>query len=778
MSPSVTLHPVPRLRLLRGVLPAVTALLLTAPPVLSAQSATAASATAASATAASATAASTEARPSPLTPADLLDVRTLAIGDFSPDGNWLLVRQARRGDGLGFVAARDGDPSYVRPAPVRLLLMNAATGDTSAILSAPRTLGAVAWSPDGARLAIATRDSVPALLVWERANRRLRTLSLGGARLAENSEVAWTKDGRLLVSVRERGWLDEVRARFDSLVRGPISVQDGTEPFLAWDVLRRLGNRALLVSWHPGTGRLDTLVTAAQLSSWSSSPDGSAITWREDRTAKTNYEGGATNEARMMARVGGGAPRVLFASMRGITLSQAADGRRYAFARDGAIHVASVDDTTPRRVIGPPPRARGDTARADSTRDERWSLVRFSPTADAVVASTRDGLHLVNTADGSRRTLHVVTDTITGARATLADWSADGRTLLLSVASRTAWDRALVRVDVASGAMDTLVRDGRLYGSPRLAPDAGRLALTIAQHGAPADLWLADGRLQAPRRVLVSNPQLADRTLPVTQLVSYLDVDGVRQHGVLTLPTANARNLPTLFSVYESFFDDAFDATTMYLASHGYAVMKPSVSFEIGFPGEAWLKGVTASANRLIELGVADSARLGVHGTSYGGYATNLLVTQTNRFKAAINISGKVDLISFYTDSPRLGVRNVNAAERTQDRIGATMWEQPQKYVQHSAVLFADRIRTPLLLLTGGEDHNVPALNTREMYFALRRLGRPVTWVNYVDGGHGIPMTTAAQFTDFHERVLGWYDRYLSRDAVVTSNAAGESARR
>lgn len=716
-------------------------------------------------------------RSAPLTPADLLDVRTLSVGDFSPDGRWLLVRQARRGDGLGFVAARDGDPSYVRPAPARLLLMDASTGDTSALLSVPRTLGALAWSPDGARVAIATRDSVPALLLWERASRRVRTLSLGGARLAENSDVQWTADGRLLVSVRERGWLSEVQARFDSLVRGPISVQDGTEPYLAWDVLRRLSNRALLVSWHPATGRLDTLVTPTQLSSWTASRDGATITWREDRTPKTNYEGGASNEARLMARVDAGAPRVVFASMRGITLSQATDGRRYAFAREGAIHVASLDDTTPRRLIGPPPRARGDTARADSARDERWSLVRLSPTADALVASTRAGLFLVSTADGSRRVLHTTTDTVTGPRATLADWSADGRTLLLTIAARTAWDRALVRVDVATGTMDTLVRDGRLYGSPRLAPNGERLALTIAQHGAPPDLWLADGRWQSPMRVLASNPQLANRTLPVTQLVQYLDVDGVPQYGVLTLPTANARGLPTVFSVYESFFDDGFDATTMYLASHGYAVMKPSVSFEIGFPGEAWLKGVTAAANKLIELGIADSARLGVHGTSYGGYATNLLVTQTNRFKAAINISGKVDLISFYTDSPRLGVRNVNAAERTQDRIGATMWEQPQKYVQHSAVLFADRIRTPLLLLTGGEDHNVPALNTREMYFALRRLGRPVTWVNYVDGGHGIPMTTAAQFTDFHERVLQWYDRYLSRDTAVTSSTAGESLR-
>jgi fermentation-respiration switch protein FrsA (DUF1100 family) len=102
-----------------------------------------------------------------------------------------------------------------------------------------------------------------------------------------------------------------------------------------------------------------------------------------------------------------------------------------------------------------------------------------------------------------------------------------------------------------------------------------------------------------------------------------------------------------------------------------------------------------------------------------------------------VNISGKVDLISFYTDSPRLGVRNVNAAEKTQDRIGATMWQQPQKYVQHSAVMFADRITTPLMLITGAQDSNVPADNTREMYYALRRLGKECVWVNYMNGGHG-----------------------------------------
>lgn len=705
--------------------------------------------------------------PTPMTADDLLNVRTVSVGDFSPDGRWMVIRVAKRGDGLGFVAARDGDPSYTRPAPARLLLVNTATGDTMPVVNTPRTIGSVAWSRDGAQLAIATRDSVPALLLWDMAAKRLRTQQLGSARLAENTDLRWTTAGTLLFAVRERGWLTEVKARFDSLVHGPISVQVGGDPFLGWDMLRRLGNRAMLVALTPQRGTLDTLVPAAQITSWTTSPNGQHITWREDRTAKTNYEGGASNEARVMARVAGGAPRALFGSMRGITLSQADDGVRYAYAKDGAIYVASLTDTTPRRLVGPAPRARGDSA-ADSTaraREERFTLVRMAPTGDAVVASTRSGLWLVQTVDGSRRALSTVTDTVRGPQVTLSEWSSNGRTLYLAYASRTSWDRGILRVDVASSALDTLVRDGRLYGSPSVNADGTRMALTIAAEGRPADLWLAGGRMDGAKRVLESNPQFASRVLPQTQLVSYLDADGRSQFGVLTTPSREARNLPTVFSVYESFFDDGFDATTMYLASHGYAVMKPSVTFDIGYPGEAWLKGVTASANKLIELGIADSSKLGVHGTSYGGYATNLIITQTNRFKAAINVSGKVDMISFYTDSPRLGVRNVNAAEKTQDRIGATLWEQPQKYVQHSAVMFADRIKTPLLLMTGGEDHNVPALNTREMYFALRRLGKPVEWVNYTNGGHGIPMTNATEFADWHTRLLGWYTRYLKAEA-------------
>jgi dipeptidyl aminopeptidase/acylaminoacyl peptidase len=68
--------------------------------------------------------------------------------------------------------------------------------------------------------------------------------------------------------------------------------------------------------------------------------------------------------------------------------------------------------------------------------------------------------------------------------------------------------------------------------------------------------------------------------------------------------------------------------------------------------------------------------------------------------------------------------------------------------------------------MTGELDANVPAINTREMYYALRRLGKPVTWVSYAKGGHGTPLSTLEDWTDFHERLLGWYGKYLKPETT------------
>ncbi len=149
---------------------------------------------------------------------------------------------------------------------------------------------------------------------------------------------------------------------------------------------------------------------------------------------------------------------------------------------------------------------------------------------------------------------------------------------------------------------------------------------------------------------------------------------------------------------------------------------------------------------------------------SYGGYATSLLISQTDRFAAAINISGKTNIISFLGDSPKIGTRNYAAAEVGQDRIGTSLWEAPLKYINTSAVMFADRIKTPHLLLTGEGDWNVPALNTRELYYAMRRLGKDVVWVNYQKAGHGAGYNgREADYHDQWDRMINWYNKYFDK---------------
>jgi dipeptidyl aminopeptidase/acylaminoacyl peptidase len=712
---------------------------------------------------------------------DLLGINTVSSMDLSADGRWLAVSVSQRRDLLGADGSRDNDPTYLRQAPARLVVVDTRTLAQRDVFKVKKTVRTAVWSPDASRLAmlVVENDAVQVLL-WVRASGVTAAAKLpAGQYVAENSELRWSEDGKSLAfAARTEEWKANAKARFTELTKGPVTVLDGTEDFLEWDAMNRMNAERAIVQWTPATGAVTTLRATGRIGPWTLARDGSAITVQEDITRKTDYDVIGGREWRLVTQaVGDTSGRTLFATLKGVTLNWASDGRRYATTREGRVSVGSIADTSSRQILGPAAasRAGGAATGAPATTDtsaaaraqrakERFSVVQWSPAGDALLAQNSDGFWMVDVASGAKEMIVGLPDSnSTAPRPQLIEWSEDGRYLYFAENSRTAWDRAVIRYDRQSRQRAELARGDRFFNGLRLSKDGSTAVLSIADGNRIADVYLADPQLGSLRRVMESNPQLAQKPLARTELIKYLDADGKSRYGVVYLPAdyQQGTRYPTVFLIYETFFDNTWDVVANLLTAHGYVVVKPSVGFEIGYPGEAWQKGVLAAANEVIRMGIADSARLGVHGTSYGGYATNLLITYTDRFKAAINMSGKVDIISFYTDSPRLGVRNIHAAEKSQDRIGATLWQQPQKYVEHSAIMFADRIKTPLLLMTGGEDHNVPAINTREMYYALRRLGKTVVWANYVNGGHGTPNTTEADFVDYHQRVLDWYGKYL-----------------
>ena len=734
---------------------------------------------------------------SPFTADDILNVATVSILDIAEDGSRIAASIRRPVDNDSQDHRRYGDPTYLAPARVTLEIIDVRTGARDAPFRELVNVRDAAWTQDASRLAIlvaraATGDAFPttSLYIWD-ARRKTLDEVRPSQPIAVNSSLAWTPDGSALIVALRNAELDrDARTQFKTLIEGPVIVHKSSDPFLEWDLLNRSTRTRRIARLDPATGTVAPVLPQGRISSYQVARDGSFMTIMEDVTKKTDYDriGGTDNDLKFVD-LKSGTSRLLVAAkdLVGLTLRWSDDGRWFAYAKKGEIFVQGVDGAAARSLTPhpkpapgekPEPKVEPDDAAApgakpsdDKEQVENFSPVSFSRDGTRLLATSRKGWYVVNVNAATRKLIVPMTeDEEKNPRMTAIDWSPDGRAIYATWSARDRWHRGVVSIDPETGTIDPLVRDDRLFGGVRMIRNGSGFVFTVSDGDRPSELYATDTRFTAMKRLTDLNPWVAAKALPKSELVSYRDVDGKLLYGVLRYPVGyeKGRKYPTVFELYETFFENGFNARAAFLSNHGYAVFHPSVNLVVGRPGEAWVKGVTTAANRLIEMGVADPDRLGVHGSSYGGYATALLITQTDRFKAAINISGKVNMISFYTDSPRLGVRNTHAPEKSQDRVGGTLWEYPERYIEHSAVMKADRIKTPLLNITGDQDPNVPASQSREMYYAMRRLGKEVEWVRYVNGGHR-PPNSKAESIDFEQRILAWYDKHLKAEKKKSS---------
>jgi dipeptidyl aminopeptidase/acylaminoacyl peptidase len=704
----------------------------------------------------------------PFTAEDMLKVATASVLDVTEDGSHVAIAVRTLQDNAETDHRRFGDPTYVAAAMVDVRIIETRTGRTERPFKQLMNARQAAWSRDGARLALLTtaedadRLPVTTAWVWDAARHVVGEVPRKVS-ISATSDLAWLPDGSgLIVALRDAADDKASQAAFKKILEGPIVVHSSKEPFLEWDGLRRADRLRTLAALDPVTGAARTLLPKTKVTDYQVTRDGRSLTFREDATEKTDYDVIAGTQHHVKAldiAAASGSPRTLVEAktLKTTTPRWSDDGRMLAWAEKGEVFVQSIDETTPRSLT---PKAEGENA-------ETFAVSGFSRDNSKLVLISKKGWYVATLASGARERILDLDDKNEekNPRVTFLGWTPGGDALLIQWGAADRWERGVVRLDVRTKEQTPLVRDRNLYQTIRYSVDGSTVIYQMSDGDRPADLYVADAAFRNPRKLTDLNPWIAAKVLPTSELVAYRDADGKTLHGVLRYPIGyqKGRTYPTIFEIYETFFDNGFNARAALLASRGYAVFHPSVNLVVGRPAEAWSKGVTSAANRLIDMGVADPDKLGVQGTSYGGYATVLLLTATDRFKAAINVSGKVDMVSFYTDSPRLGVRNTHAPEKSQDRIGGTLWEYPERYLEHSAILRADRIKTPLLNITGDQDPNVPSSQSREIYYALRRLGREVEWVRYVNGGHR-PPNSAAETIDFENRMVAWYDSHLKAE--------------
>ena len=706
------------------------------------------------------------------TPPNALEVRLVSVADATLDVGRVAVTVTTAASRTDTDHFRFGDPTYLAPLHMEFEVLDVEDGRTWRPFEPPVHVVRASWSPDGDRLAVLRHDLDDGTLHLEildpSAEGVRRVAPSPSWSLSSGSPLEWLPDGSgIVLGVRTSGWAEAARTAFLELSEGPVVVQDGSEDFLAWEAVRNRGSLEELVLLTLADESMRTLDEEGARAEVRVAPDGSHVTFTRITPLRTSYERGKGTEfevVRLGLAEGEETVTLLEATEDRIRPDFSPDGQVMAWADGGDVFVQPMGaDSATNLTEDHRPELFGDE---DTERS--YSLERWRPDSGALLARAQDGFFLLDPAGGEPERIWAFPDDEDEREAmprrSVVQWTEDGDVLYLSHAARDRWERGLVRYDISERAQTVLVADSDLYRDWRVAEDGSRIVVRRSDGDRPDELWTAGGAFSDARPLTDLNPWLDEVALSRSELIRYLDVDGEELYGILHYPPdyEEGTAYPLVAEIYESFFDNGWNYSVQNLAAQGWFVLRPSVRLEEGFPGEGWMKGVTTAINGLIEGGMVDGDRLGVHGTSYGGYATNLLITQTDRFAAAINISGKVNIISFLGDSEKITTRNYAAAEVGQDRIGATLWEQPQKYWQHSAVMFADRIETPLLLLTGEGDWNVPAGNTREMYYALRRLGKEVVWVNYMNAGHGAGRAGSEEdFLDHWDRIIGWYTRHF-----------------
>jgi dipeptidyl aminopeptidase/acylaminoacyl peptidase len=344
--------------------------------------------------------------------------------------------------------------------------------------------------------------------------------------------------------------------------------------------------------------------------------------------------------------------------------------------------------------------------------------------------------------------------------------------LLLRAENLTTRDSGFFRARAdGNTAPEKLVMAAKDFGHPIKAKDADVLVLTGQTFDEFPDLLATNSSMKELRKVSDANPQKTGLLWGSAEMVAFRNLDGVPLQGVLYKPENfdPQKKYPMIVYIYERLsenFNHFVEPRPMhtinfsYYASNGYLVFTPDIVYTTGYPGQSALKCVMSGVDAVVARGFVDEKNIGIEGHSWGGYQISYMVTQTTRFKAVEAGAPVANMTSAY-DGIRWGpgLPRQFQYEKTQSRIGGSLWEYPTRFIENSPLFMADRIKTPMLILQNDMDDAVPWYQGIEMFLALRRLGKEAYMFSYNGEPHGI--RHRANQKDFAMRMSQFFDYEL-----------------
>ena len=256
------------------------------------------------------------------------------------------------------------------------------------------------------------------------------------------------------------------------------------------------------------------------------------------------------------------------------------------------------------------------------------------------------------------------------------------------------------------------------------------------------------------------------------ELIKWKMLDGKMSEGILYKPEnfVATKKYPVIFYFYErnadklhNYMNPAPSASTInipYFTSNGYLVFDPNIYYKTGEPGQSAYNSVVSAAKMLSKMPWVDSTRMGIQGQSWGGYQVAYLVTRTNIFRAAGAGAPVSNMTSAYGGIRwGTGISRQFQYEKSQSRIGVTLWQRPDLYIKNSPLFAVDKIKTPLLLMHNDADGAVPWYQSIEMFTAMRRLGKPVWMLQYNGEDHNL--VERKNRKDLSIRLAQFFDYWL-----------------
>ncbi|KAF5647047.1 alpha beta-hydrolase [Fusarium tjaetaba] len=257
------------------------------------------------------------------------------------------------------------------------------------------------------------------------------------------------------------------------------------------------------------------------------------------------------------------------------------------------------------------------------------------------------------------------------------------------------------------------------------------------------------------------------RKLGQAQTVKWKAPDGLETYGYYLHPPTQGP-FPTIMHIHGGPVFGwrprylGLDMQLQVLLDAGFAVFEPNPRGSWG-RGQSFAKTVygdmggvdtldyLSGIDHLVDKGLADPSRLGVYGASYGGFMTAWLISQTDRFKAAIPTSPVTDWVSEHFTS--------NLARFCQDFLADDVHDFGGKYLSRSPIHHVRKTKTPTLLVCGALDKNTPPGQAVEFHHGLIEQGVPSVLLTYPEEGHGVRNIPAR--VDLIAREVEWFRRYM-----------------